>query len=66
METEDTFYSRAIALCDEAMIAMNDAMETGTLNDDQFYFLSYLLSRSALSIKVFYKFIRLLIKSLIN
>ena len=52
METEDTFYSRAIALCDEAMIAMNEAMENGTLSDDQYYFLSYLISRTALSIKV--------------
>ena len=49
---EDRFYSRAISLCDEAVLALNEAMEDGTLSDDQFYFLSYLLSRPSLSIKV--------------
>ena len=48
---EDRFYSRAIALCDEAMLALNTAMEEGTIRDDQYYFLSYLLSRPALSLK---------------
>ena len=48
---EDRFYSRAISLCDEAMIALNTAAEEGTIREDQYYFLSYLLSRPALSLK---------------
>ena len=48
---EDRFYSRAISLCDEAMIALNTAAEEGTIKEDQYYFLSYLLSRPALSLK---------------
>jgi len=48
---EDRFYSRAIALCDEAIIALNDAVESDTICDDQYYFLSYLLSRPDLSLK---------------
>ena len=51
MATEDRFYSRAIALCDEAIIALNDAVESDTICDDQYYFLSYLLSRPDLSLK---------------
>ena len=51
MAAEDRFYSRAIALCDEAMLALNTAMEEGTIREDQYYFLSYLLSRPALSLK---------------
>ena len=48
---EDSFYSRAIALCDQAILSLNQAMEEGSLNDDQYYFLSYLLSRPSLSLK---------------
>ena len=48
---EDRFYSKAISLCDEAMLALNTAVEEGTVGDQQFYFLSYLLSRPALSLK---------------
>ena len=51
MAAEDRFYSRAIALCDEAIIALNDAVESDTISDDQYYFLSYLLSRPDLSLK---------------
>lgn len=51
MAAEDRFYSRAIALCDEAIIALNDAVESDTICDDQYYFLSYLLSRPDLSLK---------------
>ena len=51
MAAEDKFYSKAIALCDEAMLALNTAMEEGTIRDHQYYFLSYLLSRPALSLK---------------
>ena len=51
MEAEDRFYSRATALCDEALLALNTAMEEESLGEDQFYFLSYLLSRPALSLK---------------
>ena len=31
MAAEDRFYSRAIALCDEAMLALNNAVEEGTI-----------------------------------
>ena len=48
---EDAFYSRAIALCDEAVLALNTAAEDGSLAEDAFYFLSYLLARPALSLK---------------
>ena len=48
---EDAFYSRAIALCDEAVLALNTAVEDGSLAEDAFYFLSYLLARPALSLK---------------
>ena len=51
MAAEDRFYSKAIALCDEAIIALNDAVESDTICDDQYYFLSYLLSRPDLSLK---------------
>ena len=51
MAAEDRFYSRAIALCDEAIIALNDAVESDAICDDQYYFLSYLLSRPDLSLK---------------
>ena len=33
------------------MLALNTAVEEGTVGDQQFYFLSYLLSRPALSLK---------------
>ena len=51
VDAEDRFYSRAIALCDEAIIALNEAVTSNTITDDQYYFLSYLLSRPALSLK---------------
>ena len=51
MAAEDAFYSRAIALCDEAVLALNSAVEDGSLAEDAFYFLSYLLARPALSLK---------------
>ena len=51
MAAEDAFYSRAIALCDEAVLALNTAAEDGSLAEDAFYFLSYLLARPALSLK---------------
>ena len=34
---EDRFYSRAIALCDEAMLALNTAVEEGTIRDMERY-----------------------------
>ena len=34
---EDRFYSRAIALCDEAMLALNTAVEEGTIRDVDTY-----------------------------
>ena len=51
MKAEDSFYSKAINLCDEAVLALNEAVENGSVTDDQFYFLSYLLSRPSLSLK---------------
>ena len=39
---EDRFYSRAIALCDEAMLALNTAMEEGTIRDmDRYSFIKF-------------------------
>ena len=40
MEAEDRFYSRAIALCDEAMLALNTAVEDGTIRHMDRYSLS--------------------------
>ena len=51
MAAEDRFYSKATSLCEEAMLALNTAVEEGRVGDQQFYFLSYLLSRPALSLK---------------
>ena len=48
---EDKFYSKAIALCDQAILSLKQAVEENTLSPLQFYFLSYLLSRQALSLK---------------
>jgi len=48
---EDKFYSQAIAMCDQAILSLKQAVEDGSLSADQFYFLSYLLSRPALSLK---------------
>ena len=49
--SEDQFYSSAIHLTDEAILSLKTAMEENRLKEDQFYFLSYLLSRPALSLK---------------
>ena len=49
--SEDQFYSSAIKLTDEAILSLKKAVEENQLKDDQFYFLSYLLSRPALSLK---------------
>ena len=48
---EDRFYSKATSLCEEAMLALNTAVEEGRVGDQDFYFLSYLLSRPALTLK---------------
>jgi len=48
---EDSFYSEAIALVDEALLRFRTVVESGTMKDDEFYFLSYLLSRTALDLK---------------
>merc|ERR1719259_900663 len=48
---EDYFYTEAIALVDEALLRLKEAIESKTLNSNQFYFLSYLLSREALDLK---------------
>ena len=49
--SEDEFYSSAIQLTDEAILSLKTALEENQLKEDQFYFLSYLLSRPALSLK---------------
>ena len=49
--SEDEFYSSAIQLTDEAILSLKTAVEENKLKEDQFYFLSYLLSRPALSLK---------------
>jgi len=48
---EDSFYSEAIALVDEALLRLRDGIESDSLSPDQFYFLSYLLSRESLDLK---------------
>jgi len=48
---EDAFYSEAIALVDEALLRFRSVVESGTMKEDEFYFLSYLLSRTALDLK---------------
>ena len=49
--SEDQFYSSAIKLTDEAILSLKKAVEENQLKDGQFCFLSYLLSRPALSLK---------------
>ena len=51
VSAEDQFYSEAIALCDEAILEFRSVLENGSMNSKQFYFLSCLLSREALSLK---------------
>merc|ERR1719357_2305430 len=51
IRSEDQFYSSAIKLTDEAILSLKRAVEENQLKDNQFYFLSYLLSRPALSLK---------------
>jgi len=51
IEAEDRFYSSAIQLTDEAILRLKAAVEEDRLGPDQFHFLSYLLSRPALSLK---------------
>jgi hypothetical protein len=46
VEAEDEFYSRAIQLVDEAVLRLRDAIESGSMNSKDFYFLSYLLSKT--------------------
>jgi len=48
---EDYFYSESIALVDETLLRLKDEIEMGSLRPDQFYFLSYLLSRQNLDLK---------------
>ena len=48
VEAEDAFYSRAIGLADEAVLRLKDAVERGEMDEDKFYILSYLLSKSDL------------------
>jgi len=51
ISNEDRFYSSAIQLTDQAILSFKTALEEDTLESDQFYFLSYLLARPALSLK---------------
>jgi len=51
IKSEDFFYGSAIGLVDDAILRLKDAVETGSLSPDEFYLLSYLISRPALSLK---------------
>ena len=48
VEAEDAFYSRAVGLADEAVLRLRDAVERHEMDEDKFYILSYLLSKSDL------------------
>ncbi|XP_023330089.1 probable cytochrome P450 CYP44 isoform X2 [Eurytemora carolleeae] len=48
---EDSFYSEAISLVDEALLRLTAGVEKGTLSPSQLYFLSYLISRDSLDLK---------------
>ena len=48
VEAEDAFYSRAVGLADEAVLRLRDAVERREMDEDKFYILSYLLSKSDL------------------
>lgn len=51
VKAEDLIYGHAIRWVDEAILKFRIEVEKGTLTDDKFYFLSYLLSRTSLSLK---------------
>jgi hypothetical protein len=50
VEAEDFLYTHSIRLIDEAILRVRDEVEKGTFekNKDQFYILSYFMSKSAL------------------
>jgi hypothetical protein len=50
VESEDFLYNHSIRLVDEAILRVRDEVEKGSFdtNKDQFYVLSYLMSKPAL------------------
>jgi len=51
VEAEDFFYSRALQLVDDAVLRMRDKLEANALGEEDFYILSYLMSKEELSAK---------------
>jgi len=51
VEAEDFFYGEAINLVDDSILRLKEAVETDSLQPHDFYILSYLLSRPALSLR---------------
>ena len=51
VKAEDSIYGYAMKLVDDSILRFRDHIEAGSLGEDQFQFLSYLLSRDALTIK---------------
>ncbi len=51
VSSEDKFYNDALQLVDDAVLRMRDAVENKTMGEGQFYVLSYLMSKSELSMK---------------
>ena len=45
VESEDAFYSTALELVDDAVLRLKEAVEKRELKEDEFYFLSYLMSK---------------------
>lgn len=51
VQAEDRFYTEAIALVDDALLRLTKAVEEKRVDQNQFYFLSYLLSKESLTLK---------------
>ena len=51
VQAEDRIYGYAMKLVDQSVLKLRDELEMGTLTEDRFNFLAYLLSREALSLK---------------
>ena len=51
IQAENYFYGNAIHLVDDAILRLKDHTEAGNSTEDDFYLLSYLLSRDELSLK---------------
>jgi cytochrome P450 len=51
VRAEDAIYGYAQKLIDEGILRFRDHLECGTLTNDKFHLLSYLISRDSLSLK---------------